>query len=69
MSEWIDVHEKLPEKGQNVLTVGVRGSMETIHFRDIGGNEEYWWWKRSTIKHITHWMPLPAPPKRGTCNE
>ena len=62
MTEWISVSDKLPEKGQNVLTCGPRGSVETIHFRKTLGTPEYWEWKKNGVKHITHWMPLPELP-------
>lgn len=66
MGEWISVDEALPLIGQNVLTVGPKGSMETIRYRGLSGTRtrrDKWEWKQNSVKTITHWMPLPEPPK------
>ena len=67
LSKWIPVTERLPDESfKNVLCCGARGGMFVgwvatkpedgkimafVH----GGNGRY----------ITHWMPLPEPPKDG----
>ena len=64
MGEWISVDESLPERGQNVLTVGPKGSIETARFKGICGDcRRYWTWNTNCVKTITHWMVLPKPPK------
>ena len=64
-SEWISVEERLPEKGQKVLVRGVKNGMQIGAFRGIPVSErsELWWWKKNTLLDVTHWMPLPEPPK------
>ena len=67
MSEWIRVKDKLPEPETEVLVY--RGN----HFGDImnvytylGNGEwedDYGYWARTEDDGITHWMPLPEPPK------
>ena len=58
--KWIPVTERLPEKYKNVLTVRTDGK---IRFDAIGSldvwYEEVW----HTGNPVTHWMPLPMPPK------
>ena len=71
MSEWISVDERLPEKDDYVLVyvyVGLNdpeGQMEVksmdyypeawVGHPNKPANECHW--------YITHWMPLPRPPK------
>ena len=62
--EWISVKDRLPETGERVLTFDKWG-----HIRD----RELFMFKSGFIcfrpdglvpvKDITHWMPLPEPPK------
>ena len=64
-TQWIPVTERLPEKYVNVL----------CHLRSLDRKSEYYsidhlmedgqWWKAANSwKHeVTHWMPLPEPPK------
>lgn len=63
---WISVMERLPEDGQKIIAA----------FRDSGGwivdqarygNGEFDFasWAYVWNDNITHWMPLPEPPKEG----
>ena len=63
--KWISVEERLPEKGTVVLAFGTR-SATTGQFQGVGTAPWFWWWKGHTIKRVTHWMPLPKPPKEST---
>ena len=66
--KWIPVTERLPEEYVNVL----------CHLRSLDRKSEYYsidhlmedgqWWKAANSwKHeVTHWMPLPEPPKEET---
>ncbi|MBO7251527.1 MAG: DUF551 domain-containing protein [Oscillospiraceae bacterium] len=68
MSEWIPVSERLPEDFQRVL-VFRPGQYFEIHVTRMDGfNWEKWDMDYSTGKKgaITHWMPLPEPPKEAT---
>lgn len=68
LSKWIDVNEKLPDDGDDVLAV--RGSqLELCTFSDptmVTDKETLWfnWDKAEWInnKYITHWMPIPSLP-------
>ena len=53
-SAWIPVNEKLPQRNGRHLVVckGIRKPV--IRFYDNG-------W--SSLQEVTHWMPLPKPPK------
>lgn len=59
--EWISVKDRLPEEKVKVLVVlgsNIRGKRICIDQR-ISGN-----W-RGLGCLVTHWMPLPEPPKEG----
>ena len=66
--EWIPVTERLPEhscgESNSVLTVSSLGAMRVLYFD--GGNWCYPTGEALTTAGkfpITHWMPLPEPPK------
>ena len=53
---WISVKDRLPEDGQDVL-VWDDGGFAYIDVRLCGT------WKYGGNYGVTHWMPLPEPPK------
>jgi len=57
---WISVEERLPEDEQWLLVWGHGQKIPTMMFRESGA-----WIDDQFEFHttITHWMPLPAPPK------
>ena len=57
--EWISVKDRLPERMQPVIVCRDNGKVEQ-GYRDVGD-----WWKvyGTRTKNVTHWMPLPEPPK------
>lgn len=71
MNDWIDINDRQPDAGQNVIAVGMwwgenRGYGEADHM-GIGK----WLGNRvkidsdvysTAIHHVTHWMPLPEWP-------
>ena len=64
MSEWISVKDRLPEFGEKVLITDVSGdvlvySLEQTCSGECWWEDEYWNW----YNDVTHWMPLPEPPK------
>lgn len=60
--EWVSVKDRLPEEGQVVIACGKKSATSGM-YQGIGTKPEYWWWRGKTIKTVTHWMPLPDPPK------
>ena len=69
--KWISAKERLPEheygESTSVLTVDLYGAMRVTYFD--GGN---WCWPSGEalttmrVAPITHWMPMPEPPKEET---
>jgi hypothetical protein len=58
--EWISVEDRLPEERQNVLVHYVDGWMPIAFL--LGGK----WYQsggETSWVSVTHWMPLPEPPK------
>ena len=55
--KWIPVSERLPERGQEVIVASYR-MIKPVVFATIFWNKEHDNWYG-----ITHWMPLPKPPK------
>ena len=53
MGEWIPVSERLPDEEVRVLATDGTDVFDSEYMR---GN---WEW----LADVTHWMPLPEPPK------
>lgn len=57
MSEWISVKDRLPKEGDRVVVFrSSRFVNQKIHLI-------YWQVSDPSDFHVTHWMPLPTPPK------
>ena len=69
MQEWIPVTERLPEEGDYVLCVlkgfNYGGKIQVCKFvpADKFKDKPYFEHFRNGFPHVTHWMPLPQPPK------
>ena len=65
VQEWISVDDRLPENNQWTLCFMKDKSFGT--FRVFQWNYIDWQWndgnERWKEKDVTHWMPLPQPPK------
>ena len=61
-TKWISVYDRLPEEGKVVLAFGTRSSTTGMFQGTQKNRPELWHWK-GCIKHVSHWMPLPEPPK------
>ncbi len=65
MSEWISVKERMPE-AEGRYIVCIDGWTSVIPMKINGLGHKYWevgkYLKKETTS-VTHWMPLPAPPK------
>ena len=55
--QWISVEDRLPEESQTVLAIFDHGDKKEIALATLDR-----WWK---VNSITHWMPLPQPPREG----
>jgi len=70
--EWISVKDKLPEIGSEVIVLKNDGNVTALarYIRYEGAKEYFWdnFYGGSNLclqESITHWMPLPNPPKEG----
>ena len=55
--KWISVKERLPEEDTAVLTYRESGIEVECRWHRGWDNDEF------TCCQVTHWMPLPEPPK------
>ena len=78
---WIPVTERLPDRGKYLCLGGLDNpyhrilsftrDLESVDDFDFKGEKRSgWYWYDSEYgyceaKNITHWMPLPEPPKDG----
>lgn len=60
--QWIPVTERLPEKYEQVLTYGKYGFLVDNYIGEFDGEVLF----AMATHQITHWMPLPQPPKEET---
>lgn len=61
MSNWISVKERLPEDDNYYLTYTTEHTC--VVYRYDGDGEWVDDWDDSANHDITHWQPLPEPPK------
>ena len=57
VQEWISVDDRLPEQGEEAICIAADGDMM------IGKYTEWGWMFPCYFEDLTHWMPLPQPPK------
>lgn len=58
-SDWISVEERLPNSVDDVLTCRKNGHVE-VNYMLVTGK---WRYGSVCVNPITHWRPLPEPPK------
>lgn len=60
--QWISVEDELPPRNILVITCDGQGNTNLLM---LAGNGR--WYDKAVGLHrnITHWMPLPQPPKKG----
>jgi hypothetical protein len=64
--KWINVKDELPSNYQTVLTYG-SPNYGGYHIRQCSYSDGIFRFSDSEREHkgiITHWMPLPKPPKK-----
>lgn len=64
-SKWISVEERLPDIDTEVLIYTNEGLYNAAQY---SGGERFWTLERNpdcwvTALGVTHWMPMPEPPK------
>lgn len=80
-NKWISVEERLPEEdGRFLCAVKVIGrdhrilsfakDGEKVDYYDLTGKKNVWYaydreWGFVSTRSVTHWMPLPEPPKEN----
>lgn len=69
-TRWIPCSERLPESDQEVLVIvsGKAGNITLVDSVEIGNfdRDEGWileMWPEWEDLNVTHWMPMPEPPK------
>ena len=69
VQEWISVKDRLPEEGEYVLCVlkgfNYGGKIQVCKFvpADKFKDKPYFEHFRNGFPSVTHWMPIPQPPK------
>lgn len=66
MTDWIDVKERLPENKTNTIaTNGKETYLVYYHQIPESKRDDAWYIPYSDLylEKVTHWMPLPEPPK------
>lgn len=65
ISPWISVKDRLPEDQRSVLTLNGHGKIKIMCLWSKRGELWTWIYQERFVHYndITHWMPLPEPPK------
>lgn len=63
MSEWIDVNDKVPETEHWVLTYDVNSCSYSMGIKYYSAYLKQWL-SGNCGRKVTHWMKLPAPPRK-----
>ena len=58
--EWIPVTERLPSVGEKVLVIAIGKGKQYVETDTLLATGEWF-----DYGNVTHWMPLPEPPKEG----
>lgn len=61
---WLSVEDELPKLNSGmVIVVSYKGEIDFMIYSNSGWHNSKRWCCVKGV--ITHWMPLPAPPKKG----
>ena len=67
---WIPVTERLPEEFSSVIVYRKTKTYSMLHYSSALGFHFYdSEWGDVTVDNVTHWMPLPEPPKEVAHDE
>lgn len=61
--KWIPVSERMPEKHKLVLCLWIRMGDGFRYGLAKLQRENVWWVLNEGMPEVTHWMPLPEPPR------
>lgn len=62
---WISVEERLPEYGKCILLYSDEGGVAEGALNRHGFWEQWRWSAKLLMSEVTHWTPLPPPPKQN----
>lgn len=62
---WIPVTERLPEKDGAFITAYSKGGVSQNWYMTFHHGGGKWYQNSEDTGEVTHWMPLPEPPKEG----
>lgn len=60
---WISVTERLPEKDGTFITAYSKGGVSQNWYMTFHRGGGKWYQNSEDTGEVTHWMPLPEPPK------
>ena len=63
MSEWVSIEDRLPKRQENVLVASKHDFVCIASLTNNHRNNKFYDGDGLAINSITHWMPLPEPPK------
>lgn len=61
--KWIPVTERLPSREGRYITAFSKGEVGENVFMIFRGAPAKWYYNSEDTGEVTHWMPLPEPPK------
>ena len=62
--EWISVKDRLPDHKTQCIGYFEVAYSYGFNINEVFYNDGRWFWDLDSIENITHWMPLPEPPKQ-----
>lgn len=60
--QWISVKDRLPEPDENPVLAG-NAEFGIVNMAWYHHKNKRWEWPSGAMAEVTHWMPLPEPPK------
>ncbi|WP_294785703.1 DUF551 domain-containing protein [uncultured Eubacterium sp.] len=67
--QWISVDDRVPESSGTYIVCCKEQELKHVTFAKFYKKLGYWELKGArTFWKVTHWMPLPEPPKEETCD-